>query len=184
MAEPPPEIGTNTLEARAAMSAQIFNARQAARQETVEAFDTVDDPRDVPIRRRGRGFGPAEAFLEIVRPREAAADLDPQFPRQDIGPADVERVEAGFRPAEPVRRRATAFELEEQTPLEDVDPQADLMPREDGFGLDPFAERRVAAERIEDQTPLPEVAPSDIRRTEDSFELRDSVIEENIGLFR
>lgn len=217
---PPPLLGSDTLQARARASGQIFEARQQARQQTVEAFDTVNDPRDVPIRRRERGFAPAEAFLDIVRPREAAADLDPRFPRQDLGPGDVKPVEGGFAPREPVQRRAAAFELEDQTPLGDVDPQADLQPRGEGFGLapsaqrevaaaeidpefpavdlgpedvqrsgdgfelDPFAQRRIGAERIEDQTPLEEVAPGDVKRTDDGFALRESVIEENIGLFR
>lgn len=165
MAEPPPEIGTNTLEARVAMSDQIWNARQQARQETVDAFDTVEDPRNVPIRRRGRGFGPAEAFLEIARPREAAADLDPRFPRQDIGPADVTQVEGGFRPAEPVRRRAAAFELEDQTALEDVDPQADLVARDDGFGLTGPRQRDLAAERLDPQFPDMDLTRQDVERT-------------------
>lgn len=216
-----PHLGADTLQTRAAQSEQIFEARQRARDQVLDQFDTVDDARDVPIRREGDRFVPGPAFLDQALPREAAADLDPQFPNQDLGAGDVRRTNQGFEATEPVRRRSAAFEFEDQTGLGDIDPFADLTAREGGgfglneqgqrrvaaddldaqfadvdigpndltpqdgaFGLNQQAQREVAAERLEDQTPLGDVQPDDVRETDDGFQLRDSVIENNIGLFR
>lgn len=217
-----PRLGQNTLETRAARSGRIWEARQRARDQVTEEFETIDDPDEVPIRRREGGFGPGAAFLERAEPREAASRLDSEFPRQDLGPADVERGPEGqFRPTEGTRRRSAAYEFEDTTPLDDVDPFGGLVAQDGGFGLaegpqrrlaaqeldpqlpaldveptdvqrtdegafglTPGAERELAAERLEDQTPLGEVAPSDVQRTDSGFELRDSVLEANRGLFR
>lgn len=215
-------FGGDTPQARADAAGQIWEQRQEVRDQLVEEFETVDDPREVPVGRPGgAGLRPTPGFLDMARPREAAFQLDDQFPRQDLGPDDVRQAEGGgFEPREPVQRQRAAFEIEDQTPLGSVDPQQDLTqtddgfgltePRrrdlaaaeldpqypavdlgrddvretDDGFGLDPFAEKRVAAEQLEDETPLDQVGTEDVRRTESGFELRDSVIENNIGLFR
>jgi len=216
-----PRLGADTLQTRAAQSEQIFEVRQRARDQVADQFDTVNDPRDVPIRRDGDRFVPGPTFLEQALPREAAFDLNPKFPNQDLGPGDVERTNQGFEATEPVRRRSAAFELEDRTGLDDIDPFGDLAPRDgggfglneqgqrrvaaddldpqfpdvdigpgdltpdgDAFGLNQQTQRRVAAERLEDQTPLGDVQPGDVRKADDGYQLRDSVIEDNIGLFR
>lgn len=215
-------LGSDTLQSRAAASGQIWEARQDARQQVTDQFQTIDDPQEVPIRRRGEGFGAARGFLDRQQPREAAARFDPQFPRQELGPSNVREGPEGFVPTERTRRRSAAREFEADTQLQDVDPMGDLTARDGGgfglapepqrelaaadldpqfpdvdiapddvtatgggaFGLDQQAERRVAADRLEDQTPLGDVGAGDVRRTDDGgFELRDSVIENNRGLF-
>lgn len=218
--EPLPRLAAQTLESRAARSGQIWEMQRRVQQQTENQFETVGDPDRIPVERQGNGFAPTDDFLGMARPREAAHDLDPQFPAQDLAAEDVRRVEGGFRPREPIRRRKAARELEEQTPLDEVAPQDDLVPRGGGFGLagpaqrelgaakldpqfeevdvspddvertgdeqfglTPFAERRVAAERIEDQVPLDDVGPGEVRETDSGFELRESVIEQNRGLF-
>lgn len=218
-----PQFGADTPQRRAANASQLWEARQRTRDRVADQFDTVDNPDQIPVRRQEQNrLAPGEEFLQWAQPREAAHDFDPKFPRQDLGADDVRRTDdGGFAPTEGVQRRSAAFEFEEQTPLDNVDPFADLQ-RQDGggfgldqgaqreaaareldpqypdveigagdvqregdaFGLTPNAERSVAAERIEDDTPLNDVGPGDVRRTDnDGFELRDSVIDENRGLF-
>lgn len=217
-----PHLGADTLQDRATRSSQIWEARQQAREDVVEGFETVDDPERVPIRNEGRGFAPSRGFLERAEPREAAHRLDDRFERQDLGPANVRETSEGWVPTERTERTEVAREFEATTPLDQVDPFGDLTAQDGGgfgladqprrevaaaeldpeypdvdlgagdvqpadggaFGLTPGAEREVAAERIEDQTPLGDVGAGDIRETDDGgFELRDSVIENNRGLF-
>jgi len=177
-----PQLGSDTLETRAQQSGAIWEARQRARQNVTDAFDTIDDPREVPIRRRDRGFGPSEDFLGWAEPQEAAHDLNPRFPNQDLGPQDVERTPdgQGFRAREEVQRTSVAFELDDQFPLVDLGAE-DVEKTDDGFGLRQSAQREIAAERFEEDYPgLGELSPqSDVEQTDSGFELRDSVIEEN-----
>ncbi|MFW6039659.1 MAG: hypothetical protein ACOC9N_01115 [Gemmatimonadota bacterium] len=220
-----PRLGADrpqTLADRADATGEIWEARQEARGQVAERFETIDDPADVPVRRRDDGgFAPGRSFLDRAEPREAAARLDDRFPRQDLGPGGVRETDEGYVPTERVERRSVAREAEATTPVDDVDPFEDVRRREGGgfglgmgiqreiaaerldpeypevdlgrgdverddgqFGLTPDAEREVGAERIEEETPLEEVDPrEDVRRTDDGFELRDRVIEENRGLF-
>jgi len=146
-----PRLGADTLQRRAAQSGQIFERRQAAREDVADEFETVTNPENVPIRRRENGgFGPSERFLDRQRPREAAAQLDPRFPAQDLGPGDVRETGRGFEPREPVRRRRAAREFEQETPLDEVDPREDVVAREGGrgFGLAEPVERRAAARSL------------------------------------
>lgn len=141
-------FGSNTTQNQAAQANQVWEARQRARRNVVDSFETVDDPDRVPIEDRGGGLGPADEFLEWARPQEAAHEIDQDIPEYDVQPRDVEPVDGG------------------------------------GFGLTSGAERRVAAERFEADTGLEEVDPQDdIRRTDDGFQLRDRVIENNQSLF-
>ncbi|MFW5903593.1 MAG: hypothetical protein ACOCS7_02530 [Halolamina sp.] len=176
-------VGSDTPQARAAQSNQIWEARQRARHDVVDQFETIDDPQDVALERRDEAFAPARSFLEWAEPREMAHHYDPEFPRQDLGPEDVERVDDGWRPREDVFRREAAYELDEEFPDVDLGP-GDVERVDDGWGLTGGAEREIAAAEFEDETPLEEVDPEDdIRRTDDGFELRDRVIEENRRLF-
>lgn len=180
-----PMLGADTLQSRATASGQIWEARQRARRQVTDEFETVDDPDRVPIRRRGEGFGAGQGFLDRQRPREAAARLDDQYPEQDVGPGDVRETAQGFGLNMGARREAAARDLDAQYPAVDLGVNDVTQQEGGGFGLTPGAEREVAAERIEDTTPLGEVLPGDVRRTEGGqFELRDSVIEQNRGLFR
>lgn len=171
----PPTLKSHTLEARAARSGEIWEARMAARNQVVDEFETVDDPREIPIRQKDRGFGPADSFLDWAEPLEAAHQLDPEFPRQDLGPADVREVEGGYQPAEPVRRRSAAYEFEETTPLDEVNPQQDLVPTAEGFGLAGPAQRQLGAAELDPQYPEVDIGAGDVeRRGEDAFGLTPS----------
>ena len=163
---PPPMLGSDTLQARAAASGAIWEARQDARQQVTDQFQTIDDPAEVPIRRRGEGFGPAPAFLERAEPREAAARLDPQFPRQDLAPANVRERDEGFVPTERTRRVGAAREFEADTALQDVDPFADITAREGGgFGLAAGPQRELAARDLDPQYPDVDIGASDVEPT-------------------
>ena len=140
-------FGSDTPQTRAAQANQIWEARNRARDQIVDSFETVDDPRDVAVDHRGRGVGPADEFLEWAEPQEMAHQFDEEIPEYDVEPGDVQETASGW-------------------------------------GLTPGAERGVAAARFEADTPLEEVDPQDdIRRTDDGFELRDRVLEENQSLF-
>lgn len=164
-------LGSDTPQTRAARSGGIWEGIQRARDRVIDEFETVDDPRDVPIRQRDGGLGPAQSFLDFARPLEAAHQLDPQFPRQDLGRGDVERADDGFRPTETVRRRSAAFDFEEDTPLEDVDPQQDVVPQDDGFGLAEPRQRDIAAMELDPQFPLVDLGREDVERAGDGFGL-------------
>lgn len=174
---PPPRLRSNTLRQRAAASGQLWEARQRARREVADAFDTPDVQRDdIPIERRDGTLAPTDGFFEYAEPREAAFDLNPEFPRQDIGFQDVERVDDGFRASEPVRRRSAAFDFEEQTALADVDPFGDLQPVDGGgFGLTEGAQLDLGAERLDTQLPGLDIGREDVRLAGDEVVLRDEV---------
>lgn len=163
---PPPMLGSNTLRSQAAASGAIWEARQDARQQVTDQFQTIDDPDEVPIRQREGGFGPAPAFLERAQPREAAARFDDQFPRQDLGPSNVREGPEGFVPTEGTRRRSAAREFEADTALDDVDPTSDLQAREGGgFGLAPEPQRELAAADLDPQFPDVAIGADDVTPT-------------------
>lgn len=171
----PPRLGANNLTSdllstRAAMSGQLWEARQQARENVVDEFETIDDPQEVPIRRRGRGLGPAPAFIDWAAPQEAAHHLDPQFPRQELGAQDVQRTPEGqFRATEGTRRRSAAREIEETTPLGDVDPFGGLVAQDGGFGLAAGPQRELAAHELDPQLPGVDVGPGDVTQTEQGY---------------
>ena len=114
--------------------------------------------------------------LRDERQRDIAAiGLDPQFERQDLTREDIVATDDGFGPAEDVRRQSAAFQFEDSTALETVDPDADLQPTDDGFALDDRAQRRSAARGFEADIGLfgrGELDPdSDVRTTDDGFGL-------------
>jgi hypothetical protein len=53
----------------------------------------------------------------------------------------------------------------------------------EAFGLTSGAEREIGAARLEAETPLDEVTPTDIERTDEGFGLRETVVENNRGVF-
>lgn len=136
-------FGSNTPQAQAAQSNQIWEARQRARDDVVENFDTIDDPDRVPIERRGRGLGPADEFLEWAEPQEVASDFDEQIPEYDVEPSDVQETQGGQWGLTPTAERGVAAaEFEDETPLREVDPQDDIRRSEGQFELtDPALER-------------------------------------------
>jgi len=161
-----PQLGMNTLQGRAAASGAIWEARVQARNQLVDNFETVDDPRDVPIRRRDGRFAPGQDFLDEARPREAAFRLDDEFPRQDLGPADVTESPRGFVPTEATRRREVALGFEERTPVDDIDPFGDVAAQDGGgFGLTGAAEREVAAAELDPQYPEIGIDTGDVQPT-------------------
>lgn len=167
-------FGSDTLGGRAAAAGSIWEARQRQRQEVVDDFETVDDPRDVPVGRPGgEGITPTQGFLDEQLPREAAARIDPQFPQQDVGASDVRQRGQGFdfAPRENVVRQRAAFEIEDQTPLEQVDPSEDLQQTESGFGLTQPRQRDVAAREIDPQFPAVDIGREDVTQTEEGFGL-------------
>jgi len=168
-----PQFGADTPQRRAANASQLWEARQRTRDRVADQFDTIDDPDQIPVRRQGQGrLGPGDEFLQWAQPQEAAHDLDPEFPRQDLGASDVRRTDQGFAPTEGVQRRSAAFEFEEQTELNDVDPFADLQ-RQDGggFGLDQGAQREAAARDLDPQYPDVDIGAGDVQREGDAFGL-------------
>lgn len=163
-------LGSDTPQNRAARADQIFEARQQARDEIEAQLDTVNDPTDVPLRNRDDGIRPPQSFFDRVLPREAAQDLDPAFPRQDLTEADVSRDDQGrFRPREDVQRRRAAFEFEERTPLEDVRPQEDIVQQDAGFGLARHRQREIAAQQLDPEFPDVDVGPGDVQPAGDGF---------------
>lgn len=178
-----PHLGQDTLETRAAQSNQIWEARQRARRGVVDQFETIDDPERVPIGWQGRGeLGPTDEFLGWAEPQEAAHQLDPLFPRQDLGPQDVERDGDEFRPTEGVRRQSAAYELEERTPLEDVDPFGDLVPQGGGFGLAEPRQREAAALELDPEYPEVDLGPGDVEPVGDGrFGLRSETEREIVA---
>lgn len=161
-----PQLGANTLQGRAAASGAIWEARVQAREQLVDDFETIDDPRGVPIRRRDGRFAPGEDFLAEARPREAASRLDGEFPRQDLGPADVTESPRGFVPTEATRRREVALGYEDRTPVNDIDPFGDLTAQDGGgFGLTGAAEREVAAAELDPQYPEVGIDTGDVEPT-------------------
>lgn len=171
----PPRLGSDTLRTRAANSAKIFEARQRTRQAVAEEFETVDDPARVGIGRRGGRFRPREDFLDRQRPREAAFQLNDQFPRQELGPQDVREADDGFRPTEGVRRRSAAFEFEDQTPLDEVDPQRDIVPQGNAFGLAEPRQRDIAAAELDPEFPRQDLGHDDITAADDGFRPAEDV---------
>lgn len=173
-----PRLRDDTLQTRAAQADQLWEARQRARHGIADQFETISDPDRVPIRRNGDGLTPAREFLEWAEPQEAAHQFDPEFQRQDLGPADVERVDDGFRPTEEVQRQEVAFEFEDETPLGYVDPFGDLVQQNGGFGLAEGPQREIAAHEFVEETPLEEVDPhEDIQQTDDGWQLTDDATE-------
>jgi hypothetical protein len=84
---------------------------------------------------------------------EAAQDLAAadEFTRPDdldvdVGPGGVRGAEL----SDQGRRRRAGRQLEAETPLDEVDPAADLTQTDDGLGLDTAAQRRSAARGFED----------------------------------
>jgi hypothetical protein len=180
-------LGSDTLQTRAANAGQIWEAKQRARHEVADAFDTIDNPDRVPIRRRrreqGGGFGPAPEFLEYAEPREAAHQLDAAYPRQDLRPQDVEQTDQGWRANETVRRQSAAYEFEDETSLDHVDPFGDLVAQDGGFGLGPGPQREIAAHSFEEQFPGADIGPEDVHQTDEGYELRESFIDSHRSLF-
>lgn len=134
----------NTLQNQASQSGQIWEARQDARDQIVDQFDTVDDPGDIGIDTfgGGAGVGPSQDFLSWATPREVAHDLDAQYPETDIGPQDVAPFVGGFG-------------LEEGMGIDDtrrVDPQESMIVEmvDDGIG-GPGAEAPGLADPIREQ---------------------------------
>jgi len=159
----------NTPQQLAANSGQIFEAQNNAREQVAQQFDTVEDPSRVGIERTEDGFAPRESFLDRQLPREAAAELDPQFPGQTLGPGDVRETQDGqFRAREDVRRQRAASEFEQETQLQDVNPRTDLQRRQGGgFGLVPGQEQALAAERLDPEFPGQDLGPGDVARDPD-----------------
>jgi len=92
-----PQFGADTPQRRAANASQLWEARQRTRDRVADQFDTIDDPDQIPVRRQGQGrLGPGDEFLQWAQPQEAAHDLDPEFPRQDLGADDVRRTDQGL----------------------------------------------------------------------------------------
>lgn len=154
---PPPRLRSNTLRQRAAQSGEIYEARRRARSEIADRFETVE-PGEIPLRNEATGVGAPQSFFERAEPREAAFQLNPAFPRQDLTPADVERTDKGFRAAEPVRRQSAAYELDPAFPEQDLTP-ADVRETDDGFGVAESIRRQSAAFEFEAETPLMDVDP-------------------------
>ena len=174
---PPPMLGSDTIQNRAAQSEQAWEAQREVRQQTASRFET-QQPDQVDVRRRGNRFGASEEFFERAQPQEAAFQLDPQFPRQELTPDDVRRVDGGrdFQVREPVQRQRRAFELEDQFDVfgtGDLDPQTDLRDVPDrGFGLNRDRTAEVGAAQIDEQLPGIDVGPGDV-----------DVVEGDDGLF-
>ena len=108
---------------------------------------------------------------------EAAQDLaaDDEFTRPDdldvdVGPGGV--TDAGL--TNQGRRRRAGRQLEAETPLDEVDPAADLTQTDDGLGLDTAAQRRSAARGFEDDIDTfgqGELTGDDVRQTDSGFGL-------------
>ena len=144
--------------------------RRAGRQFEAETpLEQIDPQADV--REAGDGFELAEDRQRDI----AVIELDPEFPRQDLGRSDVRPAGDGFAPTAGVERQAAAFEFEDETPLSSVDPRDDVTTTGDGFGLASDAQRRVAAREFEQELDLfgrGELDPSsDIRDIDDGFGL-------------
>jgi len=170
----PPRLGSDTLRSRARASGQIAEAKSQTRQRVAEDFET-QDVEDVPVALDEGRLQPTSGFLEMARPMEAAAEFDPQFPRQDVGPDDVRETDQGFAPAEDVQRRKAAFEFEEETPLDDVDPQRGVAKQGGGFGLATPARRRLGAIRLDDQFPQQDLSADDVEVTDDGVRPEEDV---------
>lgn len=145
-------FGQNTIQNQAAQSNQVWEARQQARQGVVDQFDTIDDPRDVPIdRTEDGGLAPGREFLEWAEPQEVAHQMDREIDHYDVGTDDVHAVDDGgaYELTPGAERRVAASEFEQETPLEAVDPQDDVQ-RANG---DEFELTDPALERIFDIDP-------------------------------
>lgn len=170
----PPRLGSDTLRSRAAASGQIAEAKSQTRQRVAEDFET-QSPEEVALTLNENRIEPTRGFLDRARPMEAAAEFDPQFPRQDVGPDDVQQTDKGFQPEENVRRRKAAFEFEDQTPLEDVDPQQGIASDGDGFGLATPARRRLGAIQLDDQFPQQDLSADDVKVTDSGVRPEEGV---------
>jgi len=137
------------------------------------------DPDDVLVQ-----AGPREGITTRTDPdrlddigAEAAQDLaaDDEFTQPsdldvDVGPGGV--TDAGL--TDQGRRRRAGRQLEAETPLDEVDPAADLTQTDDGLELDRGADRRAAARRFEDELGAfdsGELTGEDVRPTGDGFGL-------------
>jgi len=133
-----------TGEGREALAEQFADDR-----EFVDADDTLVNA------------GPREGVTTRTDPdrlddigAEAAQELaaDDEFTRPDdldvdVGPGGVTDAEL----TDQGRRRRAGRQLEAETPLDEVDPAADLTQTDDGLGLDTAAQRRSAARGFEDE---------------------------------
>lgn len=105
--------------------------------------------------------------------QETAADdefTEPDDLDVEVGPGGV--MDAGL--TEQGRRRRAGRQLEAETPLEEVDADADLTQTDDGLGLDTAAQRRSAARGFEDDLDTFEQGSLDgdaVRETDDGFGL-------------
>jgi len=104
---------------------------------------------------------------------------DDQFARP--GDFNVDVGESGILSAglsDTGERRRAGRQLESQTVLSEVDPNADLTQRDGGFALDTEAQRRAAARNFEDDIGLfgsGELDPSsDLRQTDSGFGLAEA----------
>jgi hypothetical protein len=125
-----------------------------------EGIETRTDPD-----RRADVAGEARQELAADDEFTEPGDLD-----VDVGPGGV--TDAGL--TEQGRRRRAGRELEAETPLEEVDPAADLTQADDGLGLDTAAQRRSAARGFEDDLDTFEQGSLDsdaVRETDDGFGL-------------
>jgi len=104
---------------------------------------------------------------------DAAADdefTDPSDLTAAVGPGGVEAVEF----TNTGRRRRASRQLEAETPLDEVDPTADLQQADDGLTLDAQARQRSAARGFEDRIDTfeqGELTADDVRQTDSGFGL-------------
>lgn len=110
---------------------------------------------------RADAAGDLAADDEFTEP----ADLD-----VDVGPGGVRSASL----SDQGRRRRAGRQLEAETPLDEVDPAADLTQTDDGLALDSAAERRSAARGFEDRLDAFEQGSLDgdaVRETDDALGL-------------
>ncbi len=156
---------------------------QQAEQNLVEQFadeadfvETDDVQAEVdPKQLRGDAFLPSEARGLVAERAVDDVAGDDEFVEPDDLSVEVGRFgieEFGFRDG--ADERVASRQFEAQTPLEDIDPDEDLIETSDGFELADDPQREIAAIDFAEETPVDEFDPSsDVRRTSDGFELAE-----------
>lgn len=131
----PNRLRENTVQQQAQQANRIWEARQQARHDVVDRFETIDRPQDVGIDHRNGGVGPSDAFLDWAEPQEMAHQFDQDIGHYDVGVDDVHETDEGWGLTSGGERRVAASEFEQETELDHVDPYDDIERTDDGFQL-------------------------------------------------
>jgi len=151
---------------RVSDDAQRRNA--AASLAASSPLDNVDPAEDVVA--TGDGFGLSEA----AQRRAGAVTLDEQFPERQITASDVQLGTDSVSLTEQTRREFAADRFEQQTPLSEIDPDADLTSGEDGFTLSEGRRREAAAIEFDSEFPDRDITASDVTLTDGSASLTET----------